>query len=376
MGFAILRAVAFRNLLDTEIDVHGKDIFLVGENGQGKTNFLEALYFCSYASSFRGSKDKELARTGEKDFSAALTLKDSLYSTVNVAFKDGKKIITLDGKRVEDRKDLLSVAPAIVFCHEDMQFVAGTPERRRWFFDQTRSLWDPLYLEDLRKYRYVLKSRNTILRNIGASSGESRSHLSDETISTLEALDPQLARYGLELTAKRRETAKEFSLVFEPLYREISGLAGVGVKYLPSWKEDSLEGIISLLSERWNADASLGVSFFGPHRDRYIFTREGEEFSEKASTGQRRLLALLLRVAQAKVFTEKTGKKPVLLLDDVLLELDGEKRRKFLSVMPEYEQAFYTFLPEEPYESYRRKDTIVYKVNAGRIELISAGEKQ
>jgi DNA replication and repair protein RecF len=359
MGLAFLRTVAFRNLLDAETDLRGKDVFLVGENGQGKSNFLEALYFCSYASSFRGSKDKELVRTGEKDCSASLSIESSIYSNVSVAFKEQKKTITLDGKRIEDRKELLSVAPAIVFCHEDMEFVAGSPERRRWFFDQTRSLWDSLYLEDLRKYRHILKSRNALFR------GEGR--LDSQTAATLDALDPQLARYGLELTAKRRETAREFSAVFEPLYGEITGLIGIGVNYLPSWKEESFEAVLSLLAEKRETDASMGVSLSGPHRDRYQFTRAGEEFSAKASTGQRRLLALLLRVAQARVFTDKTGKKPVLLLDDVLLELDGEKRRKFLLVMPKYEQAFYTFLPGEPYENYRKSDTIVYYMQSGQV---------
>ena len=364
MGFSSLRTVAFRNLADAEVDIRGKDIFLVGENGQGKSNFLEALYFCSYASSFRGSRDKDLVRTGARDCSASVSLEASLYLNVNVTFKDGKKIISLDGKRVEDRKDLLAVAPAIVFCHEDMEFVAGTPERRRWFFDQTRSLWDPLYLEDLRKYRYVLKSRNALIRR----DGPVRPRLDPETIAMLDALEPQLAQYGLELKIKRQKTAVEFSLVFEPLYREISGIAGIGVKYIPSWKEEDFEGIVARLCERREADLALGVSLSGPHRDRYLFTREGEEFSEKASTGQRRLLALLLRIAQARIFSEKTGKKPVLLLDDVLLELDGEKRRKFLSAMPEYDQAFYTFLPGEPYNRYRKSDTIVYYMDSGQVK--------
>ena len=363
MAFASLRTVSFRNLADAETDIRGKDIFLVGENGQGKTNFLEALYFCSYASSFRNVRDKEMVRLGERDCSAAVSLDDPLHRHVNVAFKDGKKNISLDGKRIEDRKELLSVAPSIVFCHEDMEFVAGTPERRRWFFDQCRSLWDPLYLEDLRRYRYVLKSRNALFR----MSGESRFSPGPDTLAMLDALDAQMVQYGLELCARRRETAGEFSLIFEPLYREISGIAGIGVKYIPSWKEESPREIIALLAERREADASLGVSLSGPHRDRYLFTREGEEFSGKASTGQRRLLALLLRIAQASFYSEKTGKKPVLLLDDVLLELDGEKRKKFLSVMPEYEQAFYTFLPEEPYEKYRKSNTIVYKITSGQI---------
>ena len=362
MRFTSLRTVSFRNLIDSDIYVGAKDIFLVGENGQGKSNFLEAIYFCSYASSFRGVRDKDLVRNGEKDCFAAVSLEGSLYSNVNVAFRDGKKNINLDGKKVEDRKELLSVAPSIVFCHEDMEFVAGTPERRRWFFDQTRSLWDPLYLEDLRKYRHVLKSRNFLMqRGTPVYTGP-------ETATMFNALDPQLARYGLELKKKRKETAEEFSLVFEPLYREISDIAGIEVRYLPSWKEDNLQGIIDCLYEKRTTDISLGVSLSGPHRDRYFFTREGEEFSGKASTGQRRLLALLLRIAQTKVFSQKTGKKPVLLLDDVLLELDVEKRRKFLSLMPEYEQAFYTFLPGEPYEKYRKSDTIVYYMDSGRVK--------
>ena len=363
MGFAFLRTLAFRNLADSEVDLRGKDIFLVGENGQGKTNFLEALYFCSYASSFRNIRDKDLVRTGESGCSASVTLETSLYSNVLVSYRDGKKNITLDGKRIEDRKELLSVMPVIVFCHEDMDFVAGAPERRRWFFDQTRSLWDPLYLDDLRKYRHVLKSRNALFRERRGGPGE----LDSETTAILDALDPQLVQYGLELSLKRRQTAEEFSLVFQTLYREISGIDGIGIKYIPSWKEENQSNIITRLCEKRAADAAFGISLSGPHRDRYLFTRDGEEFSGMASTGQRRLLALLLRIAQTKVFSEKTGKNPILLLDDVLLELDGEKRRKFLSFMPEYEQAFFTFLPEEHYEKYRKPDTIVYYMDSGRV---------
>ncbi|MCL2007182.1 MAG: DNA replication and repair protein RecF [Treponema sp.] len=357
MSFAFLRTVSFRNLIDTETDLRSKDIFLVGENGQGKSNFLEALYFCSYASSFRGVRDRDIIRTGERDCLASLSFENSLHSKISVSYGEGKKTINVDGKRLDDRKELLSVAPSVVFCHEDMEFIAGSPERRRWFFDQTGSLWDPLYLEDLRRYRYVLKSRNAVLK-----SGRNKDD------STLDALDIQLARYGLELTKKRSKIAEEFSLVFEPLYREISGIAGIGIKYRPAWKKESPDEIVELLSEKREADFSLGVSLSGPHRDRYIFTREDIEFSGKASTGQRRLLALLLRIAQAITFTGKTGKPPVLLLDDVLLELDGEKRRKFISVMPEYEQAFYTFLPVEPYEMYKKPDTIVYKMEGGQVK--------
>jgi DNA replication and repair protein RecF len=352
--FAALRTISFRNLRDNEVETRGKDIFLVGENGQGKTNFLEALYFCSYASSFRGVRDSELVRTGEKSCAVLAFLDGSFCNRLAVKYENIKKTIDIDGKRLDDRKNLLQVIPCIVFCHEDMEFVAGTPEERRRFFDQTQSLYDPVYLDDLRKYRKVLKTRNAILKSGGNGV-------------ILDTLDPQLAEYGLKIMERREEAVKHFSDIFGPLYQEVSGLDGIAVRYSPSWKKGDIGGIIAFLEERREQERIMGVSLSGPHRDRYIFTRHNAEFAVKASTGQRRLLALLLRIAQARRFSFMTGRNPVLLLDDVLLELDPEKRRKFLAVMPEYDQAFYTFLPEEPYERYRKADTLVYKVEGGEI---------
>jgi DNA replication and repair protein RecF len=352
--FSGLRTISFRNLCDNEVETGGKDVFLVGENGQGKTNFLESLYFCSYASSFRDVRDGDLVRGGGKNCAVLARLEGSLYSRLWVKYEHAKKIIELDGKRLDDRKKLIQIVPCIVFCHEDMEFVSGTPEDRRRFFDQTQSLYDLVYLDDLRKYRKVLKTRNAVLKSGGNGS-------------ILDTLDPQLAEYGLKLMEKREEAVRHFSGIFGPLYQEVSGLDGISIRYSPSWKMGSSAGIMALLGERREQERVMGVSLSGPHRDRYVFTRHGAEFAVRASTGQRRLLALLLRIAQARRFSFMTGKNPILLLDDVLLEIDTEKRRRFIAAMPEYDQAFYTFLPEEPYERYRTSDTLVYRVADGEL---------
>jgi DNA replication and repair protein RecF len=369
--FGTLRTLGFRNLADAEINTQGKDIFLVGENGQGKTNFLEAVYVCSYASSFRGVSDKELVRDGEPQgavgarFAGSLDNPGSsdqqlmLYEQVLVTYEHHKKTVYLDGKNLGDRRELLGVIPSIVFCHEDMEFVTGSPERRRWFFDQTLGLSDLGYLEDLQKYRRVLKTRNTLLKTGDGS-----------ILSMLDALDPQLAFYGLKLMEKREEAATGFSSIFGTLYEQVTGLDQLGLRYVPSWKTMSLESINRFLEEDRERDRSVGITLSGPHRDRYLFIRGPIEFAGKASTGQRRLLALLLRVAQAQRFSTITGKYPVLLLDDVLLELDHEKRRKFLGVLPEYEQAFFTFLPDEPYQRYRKSGALVYQVSEGSLRLV------
>jgi DNA replication and repair protein RecF len=354
-----LRTAAFRNLADALVTVNAKDVFLVGENGQGKTNFLEALYFCAYASSFRGVHDSELARTEQKDFSAIM---NSTAGEIMVKFERGKKTVTIDDKKIEDRKELLSVIPCIVFCHEDMEFVAGSPEQQRRFFDQVLSLYDPVYLDDLRCYRRVLKSRNSVLRNYSLRKRD------DNPETLLDTLDQQCVPYGLRLMEKRKTAAELFSGIFEELYREVSGIAGVKVQYLPSWKSFDSAETADLLRRRRAAELATGISMSGPHRDRYVFARAGVDFAATASTGQRRLLALLLRVAQARRFSEMTGRNPILLLDDVLLEMDGEKRRRFIATLPKYEQAFYTFLPEEPFQHYRKADTLIYYVKDGRIE--------
>jgi len=372
MFFNSLRTTSFRNLVDAEVFTGAKDVFLVGENGQGKTNFLEALYFCAYASSFRSVRDSEMARNsflknGEKDFCAEVKISQSLNDKILIKYENEKKQIFINEKRAEDRRELLSIAPSIVFCHEDMEFVSGSPERRRWFFDQTLSLYDPVYLEDLRRYRRVLKSRNAVLRDLAQHKPAENPDL------ILDALDPQFAMYGQKIMEKREKAAQEFSSVFGPLYEEVCGICGITIQYIQSWKSDDFN---SYLKERRAADMAAGLSLSGPHRDRYQFThniRGGSgsgkvDFTGNASTGQRRLLALLLRAAQARRYSAETQQLPILLLDDVLLEMDGEKRRRFLSVLPGYDQAFYTFLPEEPYQRYQKEDTLVYKVVLGELK--------
>ncbi|MDR2922535.1 MAG: DNA replication and repair protein RecF [Treponema sp.] len=366
MVISSLRTAAFRNLSDAVVETAAKNIFLVGENGQGKTNFLEALYFCSYASSFRGARDSDIAQTEKKDFSASITTanrptENNVCGEVLVKFDKGKKSVFIDGKKAEDRKELLSIVPCVVFCHEDMEFVSGSPERCRWFFDQALSLYDSVYLDDLRSYRRVLKSRNSVLR-------DSRQGLNNSPEPLLDALDQQSALYGFSLMEKRDTAARLFSEVFAQLFEQVSGFTGMTVQYIPSWKVCNVDEAVALLRKRRAADLATGVSLCGPHRDRYVFTLDNREFAGNASTGQRRLLALLLRVAQARRYRETTGRNPVLLLDDVLLEMDGEKRRRFLAALPDYDQAFYTFLPEEPFRHYRTEDTLVYYVKQGRIE--------
>ncbi|HUX43023.1 MAG TPA: DNA replication and repair protein RecF [Rectinemataceae bacterium] len=362
MPLTSIRLSAWRNLADGQIDLSASRIFLIGENGQGKTNLLEAIYYLSYGTSFRGQVDGDIARRGEGAFAAEGTilrdLKDKvLPERISVVWKNRAKEIRREGKPVRDRKELVDLNPAVVYCHDDFSFAAGEPERRRFFFDQTAGLVSLGYIDLLRDYRKILLQRNAALK-------EAREGL-------LDVLDQQLAAKGLDLVAERRALASAFSEPFSKVFEEVARLGlEVQLRYLPNWKEGeagSIDAVVQRLASRRREELIMKTSLSGPHRDRWGFVAEGRDFSATASTGQLRLLSLVLRSSQARHFYAQTGREPLLLLDDVLLELDPDRRKRFFSTLPPSSQAIFTFLPGEDWEGYRLDGSLVYRVVDGRF---------
>ncbi len=361
----------FRNLKNDTIDLSSREVYFVGENGQGKSNLLESLYYSAYGTSFRTHNESQIIKNGEKAFSVNSMFKksDDDMQKITLVFENGKKRIDKNGKRIQDRKELINTIPCILFCHDDMKFAIGEPECRRFFIDQSLTLYDNLYIDDIRNYKKILKSRNLILKN----------HQYD----LLETFDSQLAYYGLIIQEKRKKAIFQFNEIFGKIFYEVTGIEGVKIVYEPSWKEiitekltadnkiiteknfPSSQDIINLLLSRQELDKRFETSMSGPHRDKINFIKDKVLFVPTASTGQRRLLSLILRIAQSIYYTRVTGLKPVLLMDDVLLELDPDKRAKINSLLPEYEQLFCTFLPGEPYERYMKDTTKVYNIKGG-----------
>ncbi|RPJ07475.1 MAG: DNA replication/repair protein RecF [Spirochaetaceae bacterium] len=359
MGFLSLKLYNFRNLENAAVSFHAPEVFLVGENGQGKTNCIEAIYLLCYGSSFRTGNFRDMISLTHETAAVTGSMTGQNNSmrevTVSLSRKDKKEIHT-DGKRITDRKDMLYYMPCVVFAHDDLDFVTGSPGMKRHFFNQTLCMYDPQYLAVFRDFMKVLSTRNLLLRQqnrdlCGVYSGK-------------------LAEYGFYLQQKRTDMILVFNQIFSRYFQRVSKLPScVRIVYKASWSScTNVEECLAMLERQTERDFQNGSTFSGPHRDNFLFLYEDADFCSIASTGQLRLLSIMLRVAQAHFFMTYTHKKPLLLLDDVLLELDRGRRDLFLENLPEYEQAFFTFLPDEDYNVFRKQSTEILRVEKGKLE--------
>lgn len=361
MPFLSISFYNFRNLEDATVDISHPEIFLVGKNGQGKTNFLESLYISAYSNSFRTRSMSQIFKKEKNEFGIRALYKETeqISHTISVIAKDKKKDIQKNFKPIKNSRDLISTIPCILFHGDDIEFAIGSPTRKRFFLDQSISLCNSEYLDYLSKYSKVLKSRNIILE--------------EKKIDILNSIDEIFAPLAMHITKKRSELTNEFNKTFSSLYEKIGGVSGVELVYRPAIKTETDKDLLVLLTKKRQSDVIDGSTSLGPHRDRIHFIKGKKPFTERASNGQRRLLALVLRMLQAKEYIRTTGKKPVFLMDDILLELDLEKRQKFMQILPEYEQLFCTFLPGEPYKNYQKENTKIYFVNSGTFNTEDNG---
>lgn len=349
-----IRIDNFRNLVKDKIPLGQKHVVLCGENGQGKTNFIEAVYYLIFANSFREQKEETVCRVDADNFVlfGEFLQQDAIYTErLGVSWqKEGKRIV-LNGIEIRDRKELVANFPCIAFFHDDLQLIDGSMDRRRRFFDQIVSLIQPGFIDYLRRYKKILRQRNLVLR----------SHQEQ----MLPVYTDQLVDIGLILMQYRQQVAELFAQIFSPLMQQSSSL-DVSCLYQSHWKSADKDEILAVFHDKRQQEIRQGATLYGPHRDRYHFLYCGEDASHYLSLGQKRLLALCLKTAASLLFYQQSKRKPILLLDDIFLELTHVSRENFLLNLPPYEQAFFTFLPQE-FDHIPVESPLIYFVKNGKL---------
>jgi DNA replication and repair protein RecF len=313
----------WRNVALTRLAFDGRQQFLVGANGQGKTSLLEAAGFLTALRSFRAVDARLVIAHGQTVAAVACELEHERLGDTTVTIKlgaDGKEV-WCDQERVARLTDYVGRFPTVVFSSQDQLLVRGAPAARRRWLDLAFAATNPEYLAALQTYHRALAERNSVLK-AGRDGAE------------LAAFETQLVPAGVRLIALRTEGVAVLAAHLGAAYARIAPAAeAAGLAYAPDFDQPDEPAFAEVLASSRVRDGLLKTTQRGPHRDDMEFTLDRRPAREVASEGQQRSLVLALRLAQASLFQERTGVPPVLLADDVLGELDPERRHRFWAAL-------------------------------------------
>ncbi|MCC6414499.1 MAG: DNA replication and repair protein RecF [Opitutaceae bacterium] len=309
----------FRNVALAKLEMRGRQTFLLGANGQGKTNLLEAAGFITALRSFRTTDGRVLIARGQREGGIACEVEHEQFgdTRLTIKLKPEGRGLWCDETKVTRLTEHLGKFPTVIFSSQDMALVRGAPTGRRRWLDLTLAAMDANYLRALQTYHRALAERNSLLKR-GSSDGE------------LDAFEQTMAPAAADLVRLRHAGLRDVGGRMQHCYKVIAGEEEpVGLRYAPSFDGATA----AAWRERWHEgrarDRQFRSTLSGPHRDDFAFLHRQLPAGDYASEGQQRSLVLALRLAQSAWFQARSGVRPVLLADDVLGELDPVRRQRF-----------------------------------------------
>src|SRR4051812_8194476 len=321
-----MRLRSFRSYERDDVELGEGVTVVTGRNGAGKTNLLEALYFGCTGRSCRTSNEREVVRFGDRVARVEVETEDEDGAhVIAVGFTPGEpKHLQVDGAPVERLADSPARPLVAVFLPDRLELVKGTPSVRRGHLDQVvAALW-PSRVVHRRAYAQALAQRNALLGRIRAGGG---------VAEQLRTWDLQLARHGVALMADRREAVSALAPAYAATAAELGLDGGAEVVYKPRSKAPDAETLAAELGERGQSDLDRGFTGHGPHRDDLALLHEGRELRAYGSQGQQRLGLLALLMAERAAIADTRGQAPLLLLDDVMSELDADRRERLVAAV-------------------------------------------
>ncbi len=365
----------FKNLKDISITPNERLNILIGENAQGKTNLIEAIWICTGVKSFRSTKDKDMIDLEGERADITITFEDNArtqtikYSVMRQDIKN--KLITLNGVKLPLPSRLFGNLRCVVFTPEDLSLSKGSPDNRRQFLDLSISQIKGRYASVVQRYNNILEQRNTLLKTIAFGRAQA---------DNLDVWDIQLAKLGSYISMMRYNYSKKLGQVCAGLFDDISkGREKLSLYYQSTvfnelkertdYSGDLADEYLQRLSVSRNEDIRLGFTTKGVHRDDLCGIINGVPLREFASQGQHRSAALVMKLSQAYILTEETDDPPVILLDDVMSELD-RSRQEFVINKIKGMQVFITCCDMN--ELISSADGAIYIIENGRVGLRDA----
>ena len=331
-----LTLAGFRNYERAALELQPDGAALLGDNGHGKTNLLEAIYYLELFRSARGARDRDLVRFGDAGFHIQASLVCSPRGALSVSAgydaASQRKKVMLDGVEVPRLSDAIGAAPAVLFSPADVALVRGAPAERRRYLDVMLALADRSYLLALQRYRQALAQRNAALR---ALNGQVRD---TALLDAVAAFEPAMATSGAVMLVRRQQWAEEAAGAYAETLDAIGERSSVslalkrggGARVL---QHELAEWLGATLATQRAHDVRRGTTHSGPHRDEVQLLLDGRDLRNFGSNGQQRSAAIALRMLEARTLQTALGVAPLLLLDDPFAELDAERGARILGLL-------------------------------------------
>lgn len=351
----------YRNYEHAEIEPSPRLTVLLGENAQGKTNLLEAAFYCAIGRSHRTAKDQELIRWEAQigRIEAAVKRQDGQHEVQIALSKLGKKQIKVDGQPLHKMGELMGKLNAVLFSPEDLRLVKEGPQQRRRFMDIELSQVRPAYFYRLQKFYRALGQRNNLLKEL---------YDHPELQNTLPAWDEQLSTLGAQVYLSRRNFVAQMDAIAKPIHKELSGSETLSLRYVSQLQGDDLQQVqkqyLNLLNQSRKEDIRRGVTLKGPHHDDIEIETDGISSRMFASQGQQRTVVLSLKLSQLQYIQQEVGEAPVLMLDDVFSELDQRRQQMLMKNISGWQTILTTTALDD---AISERDRLIYKIREGKV---------
>lgn len=370
----IVRSLAlmnFRNYEKLEMEFSPAVNILFGDNAQGKTNVLEAVYLAGTTKSHKAAKDREMIRLGEDEAHLRMIVEKeitpgdaeagtearTISHKIDMHLKAGRaKGIAIDGVPVRRSQDLFGMVHMIFFAPEDLNMIKSGPGERRRFLDMEISQVDKIYLHNLTQYNKALQQRNNLLRQIAAE---------EQPKDMLSVWDEQLVRFGTVVIKEREKFVEKLNVLASDVHRRLTGgKERLEMVYEPNVRPEDFAG---KLARHGEIDLIQRTTLVGPQRDDIRFMIDGIDIRKFGSQGQQRTAALSVKLSEIDLFRAETHEDPVLLLDDVFSELDRNRQNYLLTSIGDI-QTLITCTGLEEFVAYKKDTGNIYKVVEGTVE--------
>lgn len=347
----------FRNYRSLKLDLNDGINIFYGDNAQGKTNLLEAVYTACTSKSQKSARDREMINFDAPEAHIKLNLtKDVMNYRIDMHLKkNSAKGIAVNGVPIRRASELFGIANVVIFSPEDLNIIKNGPSERRKFIDMELCQLNRIYVHELISYNKVINQKNKLLKS--AAFG-------NDIADFLDIYNEQLVRYGSEIIRLREEFTERLGGIIREIHKHITDDAEeIELKYEPDIRPEAFE---EELKKRREQELKNAVSLVGPHKDDISFVLNGTDLRHYGSQGQQRTAVLSLKLSELKISEDMTGDRPVLLLDDVLSELDRKRQNMLLSSINDI-QTLITCTGLDDFIDNRFHIDSVYRVSEGHI---------